>query len=65
MDPDLAEKIRFKLEYLEEIVRQGFRLRLFGPGYDWDPAIQKSQVLRSFQPIGCYERSQSNAMSTG
>jgi len=40
-----------RLEYLEEIVRQGFRLRLFGPGYDWDPVIQKSQVLRSFQPV--------------
>lgn len=40
-----------RLEYLEEIVRQGFHLRLFGPGYDWDPVIQKSQVLRSFQPV--------------
>jgi len=40
-----------RLEYLEEIVRQGFHLRLFGPGYDWDPVIEKSQVLRSFQPV--------------
>ena len=40
-----------RLEYLEEIVRQGFRLRLFGPGYDWDPVIKKSQVLGSLAPV--------------
>ena len=40
-----------RLEYLEEIVRQGFHLRLFGPGYDWDPIIQKSKLLRAYQPV--------------
>ena len=40
-----------RLDYLEEIVRQGFRLRLFGPGYDWDPVVRKSRVLRSFAPV--------------
>lgn len=40
-----------RLEYLEEIVRQGFRLRLFGPGYDWDPIIRKSPVLSSLAPV--------------
>lgn len=40
-----------RLEYLEEIVRQGFKLRLFGPGYDWNAIIQKSEVLRSFVPV--------------
>ncbi len=40
-----------RLEYLEEIVRQGFHLRLFGPGYDWDPVIKRSSVLSSLAPI--------------
>lgn len=40
-----------RLEYLEEIARQGVRLRLFGPGYDWDPAIRKSQVLKGLVPV--------------
>ena len=40
-----------RLQYLEEIVRQGFRLRLFGPGYDWDPVLQGSEVLRHLVPV--------------
>lgn len=40
-----------RLEYLEEIVREGFHLRLFGPGYDWDPVIRKSEPLRSLSPV--------------
>ncbi len=40
-----------RLEYLEEIVRQGFSLRLFGPGYDWDPIIKKSEFLRQLKPV--------------
>lgn len=37
--------------YLEELVRQGFTLRLFGPGYDWDPAIKHSPELQSRVPV--------------
>lgn len=37
--------------YLEELVRQGFKLKLFGPGYDWDPALVNSQELKSQLPI--------------
>ncbi len=40
-----------RLEFLEEIVRHGFKLRLFGPGYDWDPVIAKSPVLRHLTPV--------------
>lgn len=38
-------------EYLEELVRQGFKLRLFGPGYDWEPALKNSSELRPLTPI--------------
>lgn len=40
-----------RLECLEAIVRQGVRLRLFGPGYDWDPVIQKSSALSGLAPV--------------
>lgn len=40
-----------RLECLEEIARQGIRLRLFGPGYDWDPVIRKSPVLNGLAPV--------------
>ncbi|MBI2311628.1 MAG: glycosyltransferase [Betaproteobacteria bacterium] len=38
-------------ELLEEVVRRGFRLRLFGHGYAWDPAIGRSPELRSQRPV--------------
>lgn len=38
-------------QYLEELVRRGFKLRLFGPGYDWDPAIKNSPELQSHIPV--------------
>ena len=38
-------------QYLEELVRQGFKLRLFGPGYDWDSVLKNSPELRSFIPV--------------
>ncbi len=36
---------------LEEVARNGWRLRLFGPGYDWDPVIARSEPLRSQAPV--------------
>ncbi len=36
---------------LEEIARRGWHLRLFGPGYDWDPVIRKSPELRGQIPV--------------
>ncbi len=40
-----------RLELLENVVRQGFRLRLFGPGYDWDPVLSGSDTLRHLRPV--------------
>ena len=40
-----------RLECLEEVVRQGFRLRLFGPGCEWDPVIARSELLVSQVPV--------------
>jgi spore maturation protein CgeB len=45
-----------RLELLEEIVRQGFRLRLFGPykGFGengWHPVIDRSPLLRHLAPV--------------
>lgn len=40
-----------RVELLEEIVRQGWRLRLWGPGYDWDPVIKRSLELKSQIPV--------------
>ncbi|OIQ87098.1 hypothetical protein GALL_310540 [mine drainage metagenome] len=38
-------------KYLEELVRQGFKVRLFGPGYDWDPVLRNSTELKSLIPV--------------
>ncbi len=45
-----------RLELLEEIVRQGFRLRLFGPykGFGengWYPAVDNASLLRGLAPV--------------
>jgi spore maturation protein CgeB len=45
-----------RLNLLEAIVRQGYRLRLFGPGrgfrwQGWYPWVEKSQVLKHLAPI--------------
>ena len=38
-----------RLELLEEIVKNGFRLRLFGTG--WDMVVRKSRILSNFYPV--------------
>ncbi len=40
-----------RVELLEAVVKQGFRLRLFGPGYDWDPVLSRSSVLKHLRPV--------------
>lgn len=40
-----------RLEYLEEIVRRGWKLRIFGPGYEWNSVIQGSKYLSKHAPI--------------
>ncbi|MBU0598531.1 MAG: glycosyltransferase [Candidatus Omnitrophica bacterium] len=44
-EPDL------RVALLESIVRRGWRLKLFGPGYDWDPVIRKSSELKNQIPV--------------
>lgn len=41
----------WRVACLEEIVRRGWKLRLFGPGYDWDPVIRNSPELRGQIPV--------------
>ena len=40
-----------RVECLEVIEAAGFKLRLFGPGYDWDPIIAKSTKLAKHIPV--------------
>ena len=40
-----------RLEMLEGIAQDGFRLRIFGPDHDWDSAIQRSAILRHLHPV--------------
>lgn len=39
-----------RIDYLEEIVKSGFKLRLFGPGKYWDPVLRQSSHLRDLAP---------------
>ena len=40
-----------RVDYLREVVRSGFRLRLWGPGYDWDPVIRNVPELKNQIPV--------------
>jgi hypothetical protein len=40
-----------RLEYLEEVVRSGYKLRLFGPGYEWNYPLAKSSLLKYLAPV--------------
>ena len=40
-----------RMECLEEIVKAGIKLRLFGPPYEWDHRLAKSTVLKNFAPV--------------
>jgi hypothetical protein len=40
-----------RVELLEEIVRCGWKLRLFGPGYDWNKVIYHSTELSPLLPV--------------
>jgi hypothetical protein len=41
----------YRLHCLEEIVRHGWKLNLFGHEYGWHPALKKSPLLRGFVPL--------------
>jgi spore maturation protein CgeB len=40
-----------RLQYLEEVVRRGWKLRMFGPGYEWDSVLSKSSLLAGLAPV--------------
>lgn len=40
-----------RLEWLEEIAKAGFNLRLFGPGKNWDRKLRKSPWLHHLAPV--------------
>lgn len=40
-----------RLAYLEEVARRGWHLRIFGPGYDWNPVIRNSPLLAGHVPV--------------
>lgn len=40
-----------RVEYLEEIVRRGYRVRLFGPTKYWERPLSESPVLASLTPV--------------
>ncbi|WP_287601762.1 glycosyltransferase [Thiothrix sp.] len=40
-----------RLDYLREIIRNGYKLKIWGPGYDWNPIIKKIPEFKHFPPI--------------
>ena len=40
-----------RLEYLEKIVKAGYTLRLFGPPYEWNKVLLKSETLNHLSPV--------------
>jgi spore maturation protein CgeB len=40
-----------RLDCLEEIVRNGYDLRLYGPPYEWNSVLLKSSVLKHLVPV--------------
>lgn len=40
-----------RVELLEAVARQGWRLRLFGPANYWNPVLARSVVLRHLRPV--------------
>lgn len=40
-----------RLQYLEEIVKAGYKLKIFGPPYEWNKLLQKSKFLEHLSPV--------------
>lgn len=40
-----------RLRYLEEVVRQGWNLKIFGPGYEWNKPLSQSPLLKGYVPV--------------
>lgn len=54
-----------RLEFLEEIVRNGFKLRLFGPDYEWNHLLNKSEILKHLVPVHLVWNEDYNRAITG
>ena len=39
-----------RLEYLEEIVKAGYNLKIFGPPQEWNKLLLKSEILKTLSP---------------
>jgi spore maturation protein CgeB len=40
-----------RLQLLEEIARNGFQLRIYGPPYEWNHLLEKSEQLKQLSPV--------------
>ena len=40
-----------RLAVLEDVVKRGWDLKIYGPGYEWDKGLEKSKYLRHLAPI--------------
>ena len=40
-----------RIDYLEEIVRRGWKLKIFGHDYGWHKHILRSDILKSYYPL--------------
>lgn len=40
-----------RLKYLEEVVRRGYHLRIFGHPEQWNPVLKRSRLLAGFAPV--------------
>lgn len=40
-----------RLVSLEEVIKRGWKLKLYGPGYEWNKVVKSSKQLKSLYPI--------------
>jgi hypothetical protein len=40
-----------RIEYLKAICNAGYKLKIWGPGYDWDPVLNKIEELKHQVPV--------------
>ena len=53
-----------RLSYLEEIEKLGWKLKIFGPGYEWNKPIKKSNILSHHAPVNLvWEEEYNNAIN--
>jgi spore maturation protein CgeB len=54
-----------RIEYLETIVEAGYKLKIFGPPYEWNKLIEKSPILRFLSPVNLVWGADYNKAITG